>query len=398
MTIQSVVKYLLLAVLIMVLGAFAGWYLFLRAQNTATASFNSSLGLGASAPFGVTPGTSAGVATSATDTPATGKPPQLWHIAQTPVAGFGFASTSAGEVIRFVDRANGYVYDANVATGAITRVTNTLFPKIYEAYVASENRIMERSLDASGSITTFDGLISTGTSTELTGAVLQADIEAVAPDQNSSKVFALRKNGQGVVGTISEWNGSRPNTVFTFGVPGWRAWWLQDGRIILVQKAADGVAGYAYTIKGATRSVLIDPQPGLVIAPQQKGGALLYSTSSGGSLALFARTADGTTMPISLTTIADKCTWSLASSTIAYCAVPQTMPSRDFMDDWYRGDVHSADTFWRVDTSMNSTDQVFVPDTGAHVDVTRPAVDESNTYLAFIDSQDLSLWVLRFDK
>lgn len=398
MTIQRIVTYLLLAVLVMILGAFFGWYLFLRAQTSSTTSFSGSLGLGTAAPFGTIPGTSAGEGISspdATSTPGTGKPPQLWHVSSAPVAGFGFATSSDGVVVRYVDRATGHVYEANVGTGAITRLTNTLLPKIYDASIASRGRVIERSLDASGTITTFNGRLGTGTSTELTGTQLESGIEAIAADPNSDSVFTLLKSGTGVVGSISTWAGTKPSVVFTSRVAGWRAKWLTDGRIVLVQKAADGVPGYSYEIRKGVTTPLLDPVAGLTVAPAPDSNALLYSAESGGAPVLYLRTTGDTAVVLPLSTVADKCAWAPAASTTAFCAVPQTIPSGKFLDQWYRGEVHTADTIWQIDGSSASTSQVFVPDSGTSLDMTDLSLDPSGSYLAFIDTTRNGLWVLR---
>ena len=108
-------------------------------------------------------------------------------------------------------------------------------------------------------------------------------------------------------------------------------------------------------------------------------------------------------------TIADKCTWAPTSpeapqgkpgDLIAYCGVPQTIPSQQFLDDWYKGIVHTSDEFYEVDASAASTTLLYNPqgDTSASLDVEDPSVDPSGQYLAFINAADQSLWVLRIEQ
>ncbi len=402
MNVQKFVQYLLIAILVIVLGALAGWYLFLHAQSIKNQALSTDLGLGAPAPFGTTQGTSGGFSTmsasTSTGTGGSAQPPQLWHVTTAPIAGFAFASSTDGMVVRYVERATGYVFEANLTTGTIVRLTNTLSPKIYEAQFAPPDRVAERSIDNGGNITTFAGLYGVGTSSALTGTSFAANIEALAADPSSNNVFSLIDKGSGVVGVISGWDGSKPKQVFSSGVPGWRAWWLPDGRIVLEQNAADSVLGYSYVLRNGAQTPLIDPLPGLTAIPQSGSAALLYSTSQNGALSLYVRPAGSSTpLQLPLATLADKCAWAPNSPTV-YCGAPQTTPGADFLDAWYRGEAHSADAMWSIDTSSGKAAQIFAPSSSAALDVDEPSVDGSGSYFGFINASDLSLWVLRLGR
>ena len=68
-----------------------------------------------------------------------------------------------------------------------------------------------------------------------------------------------------------------------------------------------------------------------------------------------------------------------------------------FLDDWYKGLLHTSDTFYEIDAAAASTTQIYDPsgDTNAQFDVEDMSVDPSGQFLAFINARDMSLWVLR---
>src|SRR6185436_11355537 len=163
---RTILISLLLILAVGILGALAGWYYFLRSKTDATTTLNVGRGFGADIPFGSLPGTSQ--ASSANTHAANAvEPPQLWHVATLPVGGLGFATSTDGIKLRYVERSTGYVFDADPKGSAIVRLTNVLMAKTYEAYIASGGRVLERSIDESGNIITYAGVIDTASSTSL---------------------------------------------------------------------------------------------------------------------------------------------------------------------------------------------------------------------------------------
>ncbi len=402
MHIRSIIQYVLAGLAVVILGALAGWYFFLHGQTKTTIAFNAARGFGSQVPAGSVQG-SASAFSATTSAPGTSaatapvRPPQLSHIADAPVGGIGFSTTTQGVRLRYVERATGYVFEADPMGGGIVRIANALMPKIYEAYFASGDRIIERSL-STGGVTTFAGLLGTATSSALSGTSLPNNIVAVAPDPKTAQLFYLQRTGSEVVGVTSAWDGSKPKQVFSSALSDWRASWLPDGSVVLVQNAADSVVGYAYTLKNGVLHPLAGPLLGLTVLPRT-GSGLLYGTSSGGGLALFSRTSATTTaVRLPIATVADKCVWAPGAAFVAYCAVPQTLPLGGFLDAWYRGETHSSDAIWRVDASAGQAQLVFAPTSNISLDVINPVMDDEGNYIAFMNATDQSPWLLRLNK
>lgn len=457
---RTIIEYILAATVVLILGAFTGWYFFINTQTQATIANDvargysqapSGGGSGGSAITEAAPGpqtftsndssrsgkgalsrlwgaiTGRGTGISDPNAPsfeqgvgefgyggdsqagelapklAAKSPPRLWHVEKRPVAGMAFVKNGSSERLRYVERATGYIFEADPVTGTTVRLTNTLIPRVYEALVTEKGGVVGRSLDEAGNTTAFVGFIATSTddlnATSSARALITADlpkrIARISVNPKTDALFYLTSDGSGVAGIRSEWNGTKSARIFTSSIVHWHPWWLSDGRMILVQAATDSVPGFAYALKDGVLEPILRAIPGLTLLPRE-GGALLYGQSSNGVLTMFTRiSANTTAIPLSIKTIADKCVWATGKEFVAYCGVPRGLVPQNFLDGWYRGALHSSDALWRVDANAGNAEMLYTPEAGNPLDVTRPTTDSAGYYIALINASDQSLWLLR---
>jgi len=423
MNIRTIIEYVLAVILVLILGGLAGWYFFLRTQTktitsqSAARGFDTAIpqgnadGVSGLSPTGVSPSTPAQSSSPQTSTPAQ-RPPQLWHVETKPVAGQTFVGSGGGLRLRYVERASGYVFEADPATGQFLRLSNTLLPKVYEAVLTENGHVFVRSLDSGGSITTFAGTVSTSTSSAsssaartLLGSYLAKNIASMGAHPQSGSLFYLVKNADGVSGVTSDWNGAKLKTIFASTIPSWRPTVLGDGRIILVQAAADNVAGYAYELKkDGTLSPIAGPVSGLTmlvrpLTEKNAPNAFLFGQSVRGTMTLFVRVGqNATAVQLPIKTLADKCVWGKGKELVAYCGVPQGLPSQNYLDEWYRGAVHSSDALWRINASAGSAELLYTPPSNTPIDIEKMSIDRGANYITFTNAADGSLWLLRLAK
>ena len=413
---RTIVEYILAVVLVLMLGSLAGWYFFLRTQTETTIAQGIARGFGIAIPEGNAggdaPGVSSRTGAGASPEQQTQRPAQLWQVEQGPVAGYAFVSAGGNLRLRYVERANGYVFEADPGTGLRTRVTNTLMPKIYEAFLSENGHVFERSVDPVGDITTFAGTISTSTDSSnasspalmLLGSYLAKNIKSMSVNPVSGALFYIISGGSGGAAVIAEWDGQNRKALLESAILNWMPTVAEDGRIFLTQAAADGVPGYAYELKkDGTLTRLLGPVPGLVmrIRPRSKSApdALLWSQSTRGELRLFARVGENATaVQIPVRTIADKCAWSTGSDIVAYCGVPQGSTGQNFLDNWYRGVAHSSDALWRIDASAGTAEMIYTPPSNTPLDIENVVLDRTGGYIAFRNAVDKSLWLFRLEQ
>lgn len=380
----------------------AGWYFFISRQttdiesadlargfNVGIPSFSGSRGSTAeniAAGFGLTIEEPVPVAEG--DTPSL---PRLWRVNTTPVAGMGFVTHGSSTLVRYVERSTGHVFDANVETGEVIRRTNRLIPKIYEAFVGNNNRIIARSVENNvrstfvGSLgtTTVEGYVS------LLGTDLGPDITDIAFTDTGVVFLADRNGSQSLMSTRAD--GSEPKQLTNLAAGNFNLISI-PGKLVLVERPASGVVGNAFEVVGNTLLPLARNVPGLTVLPRASSTALLIGSDTGTRLVLSARPAqESNIITFGLQTTAEKCVWG---NVYAYCAVPQTSPP-DFLTNWYRGRVHTADSWVFLDVNAGTSTSLYETNPDDAIDVERPYVDDSENYLTFMNARDKSLWVLR---
>ena len=413
---RAIIEYLLAAVLVLILGSLAGWYFFLRTQTKTTAEESSARGFGIAIPegraYGDAPAGSVRTDGAASAGQAAQRPSQLWRVEEKPTAGHAFIGGGSTLRLRYVDRAGGYVLDANPETGLHARLTNTLLPKIYEAQLSGTGHAILRSVDTLGNVTTFAGTVPTTTPSSsassstmtLLGSYLAKNIVSLSTHPVSGGLYYTVATTDGGALVSAEWDGQKPKALLQSAILSWRSSISEDGRIFLTQPAADGVPGYAYELKKDGALVrLLGPAPGLVMrvrtGSKTDADALLWSQSTRGELRLFVRVGPNvTTVQVPVRTTADKCAWLPGKDYVAYCGVPQGSTGQDFLDNWYRGAAHSSDSLWRIDASAGTAEMVFTPPSNTPIDIADIAVDDSGSFLAFTNAADKSLWLYRLVK
>lgn len=337
--------------------------------------------------------------TNNTTPPEAPAPPRLWHAHASPIAGFGFVS-GATTTLRFMERSTGHLFDVNPKTGGVTRVSNTLIPKSYDAEFAPDGSVIWNTID--GERRVFSGTIATSSATGTPAALLTRElgdgIVEITPSGTARQFLSLVQDGTSAALVSSRWDGSQPRRLTTTALLGWNLHWTSN-RIILAQDAASSIPGYAYEVTASGElTPLARAIPGLTVLPHTSSSATLIG-SDNGNLALTVRTATSSS-ELSIKTVPEKCAWTSGGALLLYCAVPEQMTSRQFLDDWYRGLYHTEDSLWRVDAQTGETELFFAPfsEMNISLDVTDPRVDDRGEYFAFINALDQSLWILRISQ
>ncbi len=339
------------------------------------------------------------------EAPVPPRPPRLWHAQKTPISGFGFLE-NASTTLRFMERSTGHLFDINPETGTVRRITNTLIPKAYEASFANDGSVIARVMDGETAVVFFGivGTSATGTPATLALTDLGESVIEIIPSRTAREFIALIPEADGFALIQSGWRGEKPRRLAETTLQGWRLHSTRE-KVIMSQDPASTIPGYAYVVgTNGTLSPLARGIPGLTILPHDSSDALLIG-SDNGSVFLSARTATSS-KALPIRTIADKCVWAPSSkkategkpgSLIAYCAVPESIASTRFIDEWYRGTYHTEDSWWKVDAGAGTAELLISPrsEMSISLDVSSPKIDDGGNYLAFMNRLDQSLWVLR---
>jgi hypothetical protein len=384
------------------------WYLFLRGQiatlnlqssgrgfDSETPRFSSNLG---STFTNTVTGNDFGVATQESVTQGSGA--RLRPVHQTPTAGHVFRTNTS--TLLYIERATGHVFAHEARTDTTTRKTNALFPRTYEARGAGNGVFIFSTLVDDAPVmrvVTVDFASATPEFLPITERILPSNVlDARVNPQGNGVLLTIGSPSGGVQIAASNIDGSSLSTVFSSRIRGWALSWLRNGSVFVTERAATDVLGTGYELGDGQMIPIARRVPGLTLLPAPVPGIALVGTDDGQMRLGLQK--EGTFIELPLRTLADKCAWAptAASSSFAYCAVPDTVSTRSFVTDWYQGRTHSADTLWQIAPDGSLTQLFTSTEAGTPLDMERLEVDDRGEYVAFRNAIDKSLWIFRIQK
>lgn len=264
--------------------------------------------------------------------------------------------------IRYIIRETGLVSDTNIETGDRSSVTTDSLQDVIDALWLNKTTVAVRSLEneiVSTSIVSINESAQT-----ISSIPLEEGIEEIVIYQNG---FAYIKGSSIKKVTV----GGAVSTVATLPISGWSI--TSSGQTLYTYpKASSGVESAVYAVNSSG------------LTKQSEGFGIVAEAGSGGVQISQNISLQNT----NLSTVADKC----AVGSLTYCAVPKSLPSGSYPDDWYKGVVSFSDVLWVIDTETSGVRQLTDL---SQSDGTQLKISQDESFLSFIDKKNGSLWVYK---
>lgn len=306
--------------------------------------------------------------------------------------------------LRYVERATGNIYQTFVDKTEERRFSETIIPKIYDAYFGNQGQsvVMRRLKEDNVTIETFAGFLPKEKlgedieSNEIKGSFLAEGIKDIVLSPDALKIFYLVNIGDSAIGTIRNLSDGKQTQIFASAFGEWNSFWATNKTITLTTKPSGSVLGHMYItdvdkrnftkvlgdINGLT--TLMSPNGKLVLVGNNNLSLYVYDVSTKIYRDLGVRTPP------------EKCTWN-KDSEFVYCAVPVFIDAGLYPDDWYRGEISFSDQLWKIDLVSGSTniiaDPILAPN-GEEIDGIKLMLDTNEKYLFFVNKKDSFLWQL----
>ncbi len=341
-----------------------------------------------------------------------GRLPQLFQIHENAVAGAGVFARPRGEegdgvdvISRYIERGVGNIFETNLGTLDKKTISNETRLRIYEALWGKDGKdVLIRYLDeTNNAIRSFliqieDGVVGAGGFISTQGEFLPENITEVALSNNKERLFYLLTINNAAVGTIyRNLNGSQ-SQIFSSPLSEWLPQWPTDDTITLTTKPSGIVNGVMYSLDVDTERItkVLGGVRGLTTLTSPAGNKVLYAETFKSSISLsLYNTEDRQSVLLPFGTLPEKCVWASDAITV-YCAVPNSVPTGIYPDDWYQGTMSFSDDIWRVNTETFVASRVisFQNITRQELDGIRLMLDPTDSVLIFQNKKDLSLWGL----
>ena len=318
-------------------------------------------------------------------------------------------ATEFAPSVRYVDRANGNIYQTFADKIEERKFSTTIIPKVYEALFGNkgETVIMRYLKEDDRTIETFVGNLpkeylgadTTGEG-EITGTFLPENITDLSVSPDASSLFYLFNTADSVVGTTLNLLNNKKVQNFESEFTEWLSFWPNSKVITLTTKPSFATLGYMYTLDGTNNKTFkkaFGGVNGLTTLTSPDGKLVLYGDNN---LSLNVYHTDTKISDLlRIKTLPEKCVWGKISDVI-YCAVPQSPQTGESPDTWYRGEMSFSDQIWKVDIKTGNTTLIMDPLTVSgkeEVDGTKLALDEGENYLFFVNKKDSFLWELKIN-
>lgn len=308
--------------------------------------------------------------------------------------------------VRYVEKANGNIYQTFADKIDERKFTNTVIPRVHEAFFGKdgESVIMRYLKEDVNVIQTYLGALpkeilgaDTMESNELVGRFLPENITDLSIAKDGTKLFYLFNYKNSSVGITALTNGEKRVQIFNSPFTEWLSFWPKENIITVTTKPSADVPGYMYSIDPLkkTYNKILGDINGLTTLTAPDGNLVLYSGKD--MILRLYHTDQHTSENLGVKTLPEKCTWN-KNSTYVYCAVPKEIYGNNYPDSWYQGETSFSDEIWRIDV-LNSNASIVVNlsnmDGGEEIDGIRLTVDDNEDYLFFMNKKDSYLWELK---
>jgi hypothetical protein len=294
--------------------------------------------------------------------------------------------------LRYIEKANGHLYNMVIDTKTQTKVSNSTIPSIYEAFLDGKaSSVIYRYLSTDNTVSSY--LATLGSAS---GEFLPSNITDLSISGDKNSFFYLVKNSNGVVGLTKSFNETKTNSVFNSAFSEWISQWVSGQKIFLTTKASYNTDGSVFSLNTTTSSItkVFGGVPGLTTLANNDGSLILYNstTDTGPRLGVF-NVNKHTTIDLGLYGLPEKCVWSNDNISI-YCAVPKVVTGTQYPDFWYQGLISFDDYFVKIDTTTNENSTIADSTEETSVDGTKLFLNTSENQLFFINKKDYTLWSL----
>lgn len=311
---------------------------------------------------------------------------------------------SSSTLILFVDRAAGHVYKKEAfSTSSPFKLANTTMPGIYDAYFLNGgSEILMRYLRTSDNtivsiMAKLPPLSSLVTLPLRSIQKLPDNIVSVATNRDGGKLSYLVKTNSG--STLYTYENGFTKKVGDYELSELTLSYAGD-ELLLMQKPS--AFEKTYTLTSDQKHIYGGRTGQKLLFSSISKDTYVSSFWSNVGLSLFTSTVKNTNIhTYNAKTLAEKCV-SSSLGRYFYCAVPQELPviPFGFPDDWYKGLVSFNDSLYILDTvSFNENKIALLEDElGEPFDLIKPVVSTGDTYLAFSNKTNGTLWLTKLLK
>jgi len=338
---------------------------------------------------------------------------KLRKVSAESTAGFGLFDSKLGTTLRYIEKATGHIYEADLFSPREERLSNTTLPKVYTAQWggSSSTLIAQKLQDDNETVETYSlnlklntdprNDLSTSTKHSTVGTLLVSNIDGVSV--SGQNLFYTVTGENGSLGYLSTINGNAGKQVWNSPIRELIVQNINNTTVALTTKPYPEVNGYLYFLNTSSGAVtkIIGNISGLTTLTSPDAKKVLILSQSGSNKLTSYTIADRTSADLNPSTFPEKCVWSKKDTNIVYCAVSKEILGVMALTNWYLGAVQFNDDIWKYDMKANTANiiaDLSSENGGEPLDVMKPALSDNERYMVFMNKRNGSLWSLDLTK
>ncbi len=317
---------------------------------------------------------------------------KLEQITTRAVAGFTFL-VDAPDVLRYVERGTGHVFEIDLATGLERQVSLTTIPQIVTAvFSPSADRVALSSSEGYVTKTSVGTLVDGDDALRLTE--LRDGAGDVHFTDKSNVTYTLR-TPEKTVGYSRDLDTLTEKVLFETPLVDAATVW-NEGAATVHPRPTKYFKGALYKVNGNTLAPLTDSFLGLT--GFMFNGTPVYSYVEGYTYRGGAKTTSGHTEQ-GIVLMKEKCVSEYGAQDELICAAPLTATA-DFVESWYKGTLRSEDFLWRTDLESGSAELIEDLEelAGRAIDVDSITSNKTGSRLLLRNKIDDTLWIYRTEE
>lgn len=318
---------------------------------------------------------------------------KIVRISDKPIAGAVYDQKT--NKIKYVDKANGYIYKTEPDGKNTERISNTTILNVFNVIWSHDTNNAVFQFVKEGKINNFSVSFS-GSSTE--GFFLSKDINSFTSSLVENKLAYIENiNGRGVV-FISDFENKNKQQIYSLPINDFNLSWINKNSLSLLTKPAFSVLGYLYSLNLKDKSLQKLTQEESLNALWSKDGNKVYITKNTKN-GLENKVMEPQTKKeygLGVKTFIEKCLWSALEKEIIFCAAPQNLAYGKYPDDWYKGEKIFKDAFYKINYITGSNEILLEKEMkNRDFDMTNLFLSSDGKYLFFINKKDSLLWSVK---
>lgn len=316
----------------------------------------------------------------------------LQQLTTKAVAGFA-ATSSSDQLIRYVERGTGHIYEINLDKGTEKQITLLTLPQTVEAtFSPSANSVAFTTFKGSDRITSVGTIPEEGS--ELIVTKLPPNAEQIA-FKDDLIIYYTRRDNNETTGYAYNISNHSESELFTTTLTDITVFWGYGFDTIYIQtKPTQHLEGFLYKISKNILTPITEALYGLTTFIESNN-MIISQVVDDEYISTWTRTSGELKQGILM--LKEKCVFTEETAKRVWCAAPLPIPNASYVENWYKGTITSEDYLWSTDlVAQNSTlIENLTESAGKIIDVFDMKISDNRTSLLFTNKIDQTLWSYR---